>query len=52
MISETQDLYLLKTSFAKNCIFVIYDMSYQYNTVCAYNTSLNTEILHFFNISL
>ena len=39
MISETHDLYLLKTSFANNCNFVIYDMSYQYNT------SFNTEIL-------
>ena len=52
MISETHDLYLLKTPFAKNYIFVSYDMSYQYNTVYAYNTSLNTEILQFFNISL
>ena len=51
MISETHDLYLLKTPFAKNCIFVIYGKSYQYNTVYAYNTSPNIEILQYFNIS-
>ena len=48
MIFETHDLYLLKTPFATNCIFIIYDMPYQYNTVYAYNTSFNIEILQLF----
>ena len=43
MISETHDLYLLKTSFANNCNFVIYDMSYQYNTVYTYVILLSIQ---------
>ena len=46
MISETRDLYLLKNLFGKNFIFVIYDMSYQHNTLYVCNTSLSSETLH------